>query len=68
MIKYIAVDPLIWEKAVKDHLALIRQEFDTAKSYSRQYDIACKARLYYGERVEVLALENDLKNSTKPKH
>lgn len=64
MIRYIAVDPIIFEKATKDHLALMRQEFDRA-DYTRQYDIAMKARLYYGDRLEVIALENDLSISKK---
>lgn len=66
MIRFIAVDPEILEKATKDHLALMRAEFDRESTpYTKQYDIAANARLFYGDRLEVIALENDLKQYKK---
>lgn len=67
MIKYIAVDPNVFEKCTQDHLSLIRKEFDKADSQSRQYDILHKAKLFYGDREEIRFMENDLKLSDKPK-
>lgn len=60
MIKYIAVDPVLYEEAVSNHLALLREQFDKA-DHMQAYDILHAAIRFYGiARGEIQQMEKDL--------
>ena len=61
MIKYIAVDPVLYEEAVSNHLALLRECFDQA-DYNEAYDILQTAIRFYGtKREEIQQMQKDYK-------
>ena len=61
MIKYIAVDPIVFEQATAHHLELIREQFDKA-DHMQAYDILQTAIKFYGtDRTEVQQMQKDLK-------